>query len=82
MPRGDAKSQIPNPKPYTPKSVQEELCREVKLNTKRYVQLIANAIDELLPEPDQQYQEEDVFDVMLHQRMQVVIPLPESGNLF
>ena len=54
----------------------------MKLNTKRYVQLIANAIDELLPEPDQQYQEEDVFDVMLHQRMQVVIPLPESGNLF
>jgi hypothetical protein len=54
----------------------------VKLNTKRYVQLIANAIDELLPEPDQQYQEEDVFDVMLHQRMQVMTLLTEPWNPF
>lgn len=46
----------------------------MRLNTKRYITLFANAIDELLPEPDQQYQEEDVFDVMLHQRMQAHEP--------
>ncbi len=32
----------------------EDLVREVKLNTKRYVTLISQAIDEALPEPNQQ----------------------------
>jgi len=57
----------------------DDLVREARLNTKRYITLFSECIDQLLPEPSQPYEEEDVFDIMLQQRLQVQRP-NENGD--
>lgn len=52
------------------KEADESFLARVRTNTRRYVGLFADAIDELLPEPNVPLARDDDFDVFLSQRME------------
>lgn len=49
------------------KDLDEEFLRRVTENTRRYIAIFAEAIDELLPEPTEPFSDDD-HDILLTQR--------------
>jgi len=52
------------------KAQLDDIAREARLNTKRYLSIISDCVDALLPAASQAYEEEDIFDILLAQRLQ------------
>ncbi len=51
----------------------DTLCNNIEHNTWRYISIFSDAVDELLPTPTAFGVVDDVFDVMLRQRMQDIM---------
>jgi hypothetical protein len=47
-----------------------ELGSKMRMNTRRYMSLLSDAVEACLPEPDAEPAERDVFDVLQEQRSQ------------
>mmetsp|Transcript_4394 Transcript_4394/g.10636 ORF Transcript_4394/g.10636 Transcript_4394/m.10636 type:complete len:725 (+) Transcript_4394:93-2267(+) len=50
---------------------EEELAQFMRMNTRRYQSLLGDAIDAILPPPDDNMEAEDVLDVLVRQRLEV-----------
>jgi hypothetical protein len=48
----------------------QELGNKIRMNTRRYISLMSDAVEVSLPEPDAEPAERDVFDVLQEQRTQ------------
>ena len=48
----------------------QELGNKIRMNTRRYISLMSDAVEASLPEPDAEPAERDVFDVLQEQRTQ------------
>lgn len=53
--------------------MDEGFIRRVTQNTRRYIQIFADAIDELIPEPTEAFPDDDDHDILMTQRS-------EEGN--
>ncbi len=58
-----------------------ELGSKMRMNTRRYIALLSDAVEACLPEPDAEPAERDVFDVLQEQRSQNTDPDQVSGAL-
>lgn len=53
--------------PFQYKDLDEEFLRRVTENTRRYIGIFADAIDELIPEPTEAFPDDD-HDILMTQR--------------
>ncbi|XP_077218337.1 minichromosome maintenance (MCM2/3/5) family protein [Tasmannia lanceolata] len=62
------------------KDLDEEFLQHVTENTRRYLSVFAEAIDELMPEPTEAFPVEDDHDILMTQRMGEGTENTESGD--
>lgn len=52
------------------KDLDEGFLDRVRTNTRRYVSIFAEAVDELLPEPTEVIPRDDDYDILMRQRLE------------
>eukprot|EP00290_Baffinella_frigidus_P006125 CAMPEP_0180133258 /NCGR_PEP_ID=MMETSP0986-20121125/9440_1 /TAXON_ID=697907 /ORGANISM="non described non described, Strain CCMP2293" /LENGTH=721 /DNA_ID=CAMNT_0022073355 /DNA_START=88 /DNA_END=2253 /DNA_ORIENTATION=- len=61
-------------------SMDVELAQYMRMNTRRYTQLLGDAIEAAMPEADGPFHETDVLDVLLEQRLKVLREVAEENQ--
>ena len=66
--------------PTQHEKTRDEMVRRIQDNTRRYVQLFSEVVDEIMPVPTKDISEQDeVIDVILHQRMELNESTDQNG---
>ncbi|KAG0480072.1 hypothetical protein HPP92_010930 [Vanilla planifolia] len=64
------------------KDLDEEFLERVTENTRRYVSIFAEAVDELLPEPTELFSAEDDHDILMTQRAEDLTENADNSDPF